>query len=87
MILSRYVLPFSTSIAYVCFSEQGKSGPGFPLIVCASDIFGGNPIWFPWFTISSTSLCHHSPSTISNSLAGCGKGKGVPGLGMITIAP
>jgi len=46
---------------YLRFSEQGKSGPGFPLIVCASDIFGGNPIWFPCVSTASTSLCHHSP--------------------------
>lgn len=46
---------------YIRFSEHGNSGPGFPLMVCASDIFGGIPILFPCFTTSSTSSFHHSP--------------------------
>lgn len=54
---------YKVEVMLLRFSEQGKSGPGFPLIVCASDIFGGNPIWFPCFSTSSTSLCHHSPVT------------------------
>ncbi|KAJ0464055.1 hypothetical protein HanRHA438_Chr14g0652801 [Helianthus annuus] len=69
------------------FSEHGKSGPGLPLMVWASDMLGGKPMAFPCFTISSTSPCHHSPNTKTCSLSGFGNGYGVPCWGKMTIAP
>ena len=37
-------------------------GPGRPLMVCASDMFGGNPDCVAWFITASTSVFHHSPT-------------------------
>ena len=37
-------------------------GPGRPLMVCASDMFGGNPDCVAWFITASTSAFHHSPT-------------------------
>ena len=41
--------------------EQLGTGPERPLIVCASDIFGGKPVCVAWLTTASVSAFHHSP--------------------------
>lgn len=73
---SLQLLGYNRRKYYLRFSEHGKSGPGFPFIVCASDIFGGNPKLFPCLTTSSTSACHHSPAPANKHLALRGRENG-----------
>lgn len=40
--------------------EQLGTGPGWPLIVCASDTLGGKPACIAWLITASTSDFHHS---------------------------
>lgn len=45
----------------VPWEEQLGKGPGKPLMVWASETFGGRPDFVAWFTTASTSAFHHSP--------------------------
>ena len=47
--------------------EQLGTGPERPLIVCASDIFGGKPVCVAWLTTASVSAFHHSPKIQTES--------------------
>lgn len=45
---------------------QPGIGPVWPLMVWASDMFGGRPEFSAWLRIASTSDFHHSPVTHTN---------------------
>lgn len=48
--------------------EQLESGPGWPLIVWASDTFGAKPDFRASLITASTSDFHHSPAKYSNEV-------------------
>lgn len=49
---------------FLPLAGQLETGPGRPLMVWASEIFGANPVCVAWFITASVSAFHHSPAIL-----------------------